>query len=353
MKALARLAMAVIAALLAQSALAGEGGFGMGLRQASWVDATRGIKAAMGFAGADTRRLDVMVWYPAAVSGEDAVADAPVAPGGPWPLVIYSHGTNGHAGNAMHIVRDLVRHGYVVAAPDYPLSSSRAFTRIRMTDTSDVINQVKDVHFLIDRLLADPVLAPAIRPEAIGITGHSLGGVTSYFATYGASVREPRVKAVAMIAPGDPVQTALANGMGMWGMQHAAVSVPALFLTAEKDIFARTTGRPWAAYERVEGPKAQVLIRRGAHVWFHDGDEQPAGNRNPDCLFFDRNMPGVAMPGCEERVRLIGAARQQALTRTALRAFFDGYLKGDARAVARLRGMGRKDRDVEVRFEEK
>ena len=347
-------AFALVAAALAMPAQAGQTSFGIGLRQESWTDSTRGIKKTMGFEGSDTRRLDVMVWYPTATPNDAITTDAPLAKGGPWPLVIYSHGTNGRPDNALHIVKDLVRRGYVVAAPNYPLSSSTAFTHITATDTSDVINQVKDIPFVIDHLLADHFLAPAIKPQAIGITGHSLGGVTSYFAIYGAGLRDPRVKAAALIAPGDPVQTALANGMGMWGTQHAAVSVPVMFLTAEKDVFARTTGRPYAAFARVEGPKYHVMVKRGAHVWFHDGyDAAPADHKNPDCLWFEKYIPGMVMPGCEERVPLIGAARQQELSRAALHDFFDGYLKQDAKALGRLKAMGRITKDVDVRWDEK
>ena len=146
----------------------------------------------------------------------------------------------------------------------------------------------------------------------------------------------------------------LANGMGMWGTQHAAVSVPVMFLTAEKDVFARTTGRPYAAFARVEGPKYQVMVKRGAHVWFHDGyDAAPADHKNPDCLWFEKYIPGMVMPGCEERVPLIGAARQQELSRAALHDFFDGYLKQDAKALGRLKAMGRITKDVDVRWDEK
>lgn len=324
---------------------------GIGLRLASWTDDTRGIRQSRGFAGAATRRLDVMVWYPAEGAGDDVAAAAPLAAGQRRPLVLYSHGTNGRPDNALHLVLDLVRRGYVVAAPSYPMSSLTAFTGIAATDTDDVAEQVRDIAFVIDRLLADPVFGAAIDPDAIGITGHSLGGVTSYFAVYGGGLRDDRVRAVAMIAPGDPVQTALTGGMGLWGTRHVEADVPALFLTAEKDVFARTTGRPYAAYERVEGPKFQVMIRGGTHVWFHDGDDQPPDHRNPDCLWFDAFMPGHAMPGCEERVPLIGAARQQAITRVALGDFFDGYLKGDGEAVVRLKTMALSDRDVEIRFE--
>ena len=341
----------MVSALLALPTSAAEAGFGVGQRQVTWIDETRGIKKTSDFAGAATRRLDVIIWYPTKDRAGAPVPDAPIAPGGPWPLVIYSHGTNGRPDNAMHIVNDLVHHGYIVAAPTYPLSSPVAFTQNRLTDPSDVINQVKDIPFMINRLLADPVIGSSINPNEIGITGHSLGAVTSYFSVYGASVREPRVKAMAMIAGGDPVQAALSSDMGMQGTQHAEVSVPALFLTGEKDIFNRITGRPYAAFARVEGPKYQVMISRGVHTWFRDGEDQPAGNKNPDCLFFERYLPNRRMPGCEERVPLIDPRHQQAITRNALRSFFDGYLKHNEAALSRLKGLGHQDRAVSVRFE--
>lgn len=330
-----RLALAMIFAALAVAAQAADGSYEVGLKQASFVDESRPVKATSGFAGAPVRRIDVMIWYPAAKAGNDA----PLAAGGPWPLVIYSHGTNGYPNNAMHLVDELVRHGYVVAAPAYPLSSTATYTHIKMTDISDVINQTRDIHFIIDQLLTDPFFGRAIDSRRIGTTGHSLGAVTSYFTSFGVQTRDPRIRATALMGAGDPVQTALSGNMGLWGTQHAAVSVPVLFLSAEKDVFARTTGHPHAAWSRLDAPKYEVLVRGGVHVWFRDNSDQPPGNKNPDCLFFERNMPGTTMPGCEEsaRVPLIGPARQQEITRAAVRDFFDAYLKQDAAALARLR----------------
>lgn len=302
----------------------------------SYVDAKRGIKASQGFAGSETRRIDLKVWYPA------DNAD------GPHPLIIYSHGTFGFASNAMHFVKTLVDAGYVVAAPNYPLTSRNAHTKVKFADITDVHNQVKDISFIIDSLLADPELGPMIDAEKIGTTGHSLGAVTSYFATYAMTKRDPRIKALVPIAGGDPVQTALDNGMGMGGSRHAEVSVPVLFLSADRDVFARMTGRPHTAYSRVEGPKYELLIKNGVHVWFRDGTDQPEGNKNPDCIFFETNMPGMNVPGCDERVPLIGPERQQEITRMALVTFFDAYLKGDEAALARLQSMGEGAADFEM-----
>jgi predicted dienelactone hydrolase len=333
---LTRFMLAAMLILSAPAALAQQAA--IDARQVTYVDATRPIKASMGFAGAPTRRIDLRVWLPAEP--------------GPHPLVIYSHGTFGSADNAMHLVEHLVRHGYIVAAPDYPLTSSAAFTKVRFADASDVAQQPRDIKFIITSLLADPMLAPLIDPAKIGITGHSLGAVTSYFAAFGQQTRDPRIAATALIAGGDPVEAALMTDMGLLGTGHAAVRHPVLFLSAEKDVFARITGRPYAAYSRVEGPKTEVMIKGGVHVWFRGKPEVLPEGKNPDCLFFERMMAGLVMPGCETRGGLIDPMRQQAITRDALLDFFDGYLRGDARALKRLRGLGRAYREVGVRFED-
>ena len=188
---------AVLCAALALPAVASD--YVVGSRQMTFIDETRQVKPAPGFAGAATRRLDVIVWYPAE-AGSGGLADTPsLAADGPWPLVIYSHGTFGRADNATHLVADLVRHGYVVAAPNYPLTSSTSYTRVEQAQISDVIEQTRDLRLIIDRLLADSFFGPAIDKAKIGTTGHSLGGVTSYFASFGVQTRDPRIGATAMI----------------------------------------------------------------------------------------------------------------------------------------------------------
>jgi predicted dienelactone hydrolase len=347
---LTRLLLTALLALIVPAALAKDAAMAIGARQVTFIDESRPIKASMGFAGAATRRLDVRIWYPA----DSQVKADPnlVAKGGPYPLIIYSHGTFGSADNAMHLVEHLVAHGYIVAAPDYPLTSSAAFTHVRFADISDVAQQTRDVKFIIDRLLADPTFGPAIDAGKIGSTGHSLGAVTSYFSSFGMQTRDSRIAATALIAGGDPVESALMQDMGLLGTGHAAVRVPTLFLSAEKDVFARITGRPYASYSRVEGPKTEVMIKGGVHVWFRGVPEVLPDGKNPDCLFFERMMPTLVMPGCAERGGLIDPARQQAITRAAVLSFFDGYLRGDARALARLRGLGRAFREVGVKFED-
>jgi predicted dienelactone hydrolase len=309
---------------------------GLGLHQASYVDETRAIKKSGVFPGSDTRRIDVTIWYPAMADGDDAKWEND----GPFPLIVYSHGTFGFPENATHLTEYLARHGYVVAAINFPLSSRSAFTQKKAPDTSDVGEQIRDISFVIDSLLADSFFAGQIDPDRIGTTGHSLGAITSYFASFGKETRDPRIKATAPIAAGDPIMAASGGLLGVGKTTLSTVSVPVLFFSAEKDVFARMTGAPLIAYSRLGPPRYELIVRRGNHVWFRDGDDQPADNKNPDCFFFEKWTPGMVVPGCEERVALIGPARQQEITRAAMLAFFDAYLKEDKAALERLHGLG-------------
>jgi len=342
-----RLATAVLAILawLGSTAQASEPAFAIGAIEKSFTDVTRKIKASSGFAGAAQRRLDVMVWYPS-TTVKDGSGRPAIAGGGPWPLVIYSHGTYSRPDSAMHLVRELVARGYVVAAPNYPLTSSTAFTKVSRADITDVVEQTRDIRFLIDSLLADPFLKSAIDPARIGTTGISLGAVTSYFSSFGLQTRDPRIKATAPIAAADPVQSALSSSVGMEGTAHAPVSVPTLFVSADQDVFARTTGRPHAAFARIEGPKYEVMIKGGVHLWFGDGAAQDPGGKNPDCLFFERALPGRTMAGCGTPVPLIAPDREKEITRLAVADFFDAYLKRDAAALARLRSIDQRYAEV-------
>lgn len=333
-----RSALIFFLTLSGQAAMAGQQDYGVAQRTVTYVDGKRPIKAHGSFPGTPDRRLDLIVWYPAQQGASGKGAATP-ARDGPWPLVLYAHGTMGYADNATHIVRELVRHGYVVAAPNFPLTSPKSFAKIASPDLSDVVNQTKDLSFIIDRLVADPFFGPLIDSKKIGSMGHSLGAVTNYFSAFGSKTLEPRISAFALLGAGDPVQAALSNDMGFMGSWIAPVHVPVLFLSAEKDVFARLTGGAHAAYYRVPAPKYEIFINKGVHVWFRDATDQPADNKNPDCLFFERSAPDMKVPGCEERVPLIGPAIQQEITRTAIRAFFDAYLKNVASGRSRLLGI--------------
>ena len=337
-------------ALAFTPAAAGMAAGDVGLARETFVDSSRPTRASPPFAGAPDRRLDTWIWYPAAGGGGGApAADAPRADG-PWPLVVYSHGTGGRPDDATHLSEHLAHNGYVVAAPAFPLTSRAAHTRLPAADVTDAGSQPGDVSFVIDALLAHPRFGRLIAAGRIGATGISLGGITTYFLSFGLPTRDARIRASAPIAAGDPPYAALSFGLGFEGVAPAPLGTPALLLAGDADVFEAQTGGPAAAYARLPPPKRQVMIRGAPHVWFGDRHHVPPGGVNPDCIWFEENT-GARPPQCAGRRALIDPARQKEITRYALLAFFDTYLKDDAAGLERLDAIGRTFGEVALRRE--
>src|SRR6185369_2678714 len=75
----------------------------------------------------ETRVLDTDIWYPAPPGsapvdgGLDGVVDAPVDPsGGPYPVVMFSHGSCGHPNQSSFLWPLVASYGFVVVAPPHP-----------------------------------------------------------------------------------------------------------------------------------------------------------------------------------------------------------------------------------------
>src|SRR5262245_34754190 len=103
--------------------LAAPGPRAVGVRTFAFVDGGRPTPPNGSFPGAPTRTLTTEVWYPATAPGRDTALDMA---GAPYPLVVHSHGfLDGRTGEA-YLAQHLASRGYVVAAPDYPLSNGGA-----------------------------------------------------------------------------------------------------------------------------------------------------------------------------------------------------------------------------------
>jgi fermentation-respiration switch protein FrsA (DUF1100 family) len=174
------------------------GTYAVGLHQENWVDSSRPTQANKTAPALPQRTLPAIVLYPAKGSpGPDQVKDgAPVA--GRFPLVLFSHGVTGKGTDYVATLRLIASAGYVVVAPTYPLSNRDAPGGASI---ADVPAQVKDVPFLLDKVLAENkgpgYLHDLIDPDGIALAGHSLGAITSLGAGYTSCCAAKRVKAVA------------------------------------------------------------------------------------------------------------------------------------------------------------
>jgi len=232
------------------------------------------------------RTLDVDIWYPSdARQVRDkpksefdllvTTAESPLAyasPGvsrdGPFPLVVFSHGSGGIRFQSWFLTEFLASHGYVVAAPDH--AGNTALDGLFGTTTPFAVsarNRPLDVSLVIDRMLqrnGNPHsrFEGTIDPARIAVIGHSFGGFTALAMAAGhADVPpDPRVRAIVPIAPASgPFSDA----------QLESITVPMLLLGGTSDtttpIVANTT-RPW---ERASSkPRYRVDVMRAGHTSF-------------------------------------------------------------------------------------
>lgn len=241
------------------------------------------------------RPLTVDVWYPADAASVSATpfttytflpgvqfdstvahADAALASGGPYPFVVYSHGSGGFRWVATYFTELLASHGFVVASADH--TGDTATDQVAGTDTTpeqNALDRPADAHAEIDALLThaatagDP-LRGAVDPARIGMAGHSFGGFTAITAAAGYQTvpPDPRIKAVLAQAPYTrPIPADV--------LQRD--TVPTMIITGTLDTttpIATDTVRPW---ELIPGrPLFRVDVTGMAHLQFTDVCAYPA-----------------------------------------------------------------------------
>lgn len=299
------LACAVLVALAgcgdrATTGLATGGPYAVGFREYTFVDASRGTPANGAVPAKSTRTLLTRVYYPAEGPLADGeVQDAPpLATDGTFPLVVFSHGL----GAVAEVYRDLLhawaQAGYVVAAPNFPLSNARAEGG---PVAADYVNQPGDVSFVIDRMLdlgaPGGDFAGMIARDRIGTAGQSLGGFTTLGVAFNTCCLDPRIRAAIPMSAAAPEFP---------GTYFTGIFTPLLAVHGDADDTV-PYAKGLAYYAQANRPKAFVTVVGGDHV-----------------------VPFVAGPNNPET----------APVRASTLAFLDLYLKDRSDARARLDAVG-------------
>jgi dienelactone hydrolase len=288
------------------------GTYAVGRVEQTFVDDSRPTKAKQGFEGAPNRTLHTTIYYPArGKAGESVTPDAtPDRKRGPYPMILYSHGNNSFGTEYEPLLRQWASAGYVVAAPDYPLSNQNGPGD---ADPSDVENQPADARFVIDRALASSskrsgALSHLVDAKRIAASGHSLGAITTYRLVYQACCRDRRVTAAATMSgvAGDVPE------------YFTGISTPLLAEHGDADGTIRYQAGA-DAFAKASPPKFFLTLVGGGHTPPYRGgpDAQPTTVAHVTLDFFDRylkndrgaleqlrqdaNQPGVAT--LQEQVR--------------------------------------------------
>ncbi len=95
----------------------------VGVTTRTFIDTTRPTPANGTAAAQTSRTLVTEIWYPTSATGISPIRDAPLAPGGPYPLVLFVHGSSSGRTVSTFLTIALAQAGYVVAAADFPLTA--------------------------------------------------------------------------------------------------------------------------------------------------------------------------------------------------------------------------------------
>jgi predicted dienelactone hydrolase len=226
--------------------------FAVGIRTLTFVDRSRTVHYPGRPAG--PRTLVTVIRYPAV--GPPSAVDRPGAPpartAGPFPLVIFGHGFAVTPGPYAALLQAWARAGYVVAAPIFPLGNQHAPGG---PNESDIVNQPRDMSFVISRMLAlnagrHGLFAGLIAPHEVGVSGQSDGGVTALAVAYDRYYLDRRVRA-AVIMSGAELPS-------VPGWSFPSPSPPLLATQGTAD----TTNRPVNTYRFFDmAPRPKFLLQ--------------------------------------------------------------------------------------------
>lgn len=239
--------------------------------------------------------------------------------GGPYPLVILSHGAGGNVESGSYLAEHLASHGYVVLSLEHVYSNtrqvksymSRAGGNLKLMeavhrttkDAREVLGRPRDVSFAIDRAIewdrSHPTLAGRIDTGRIGVMGHSFGAYTTLAVCGAQPIRdylEPVVPPGRGLA-GDLGDRRVSFGLAMSPQSpgttffgpdsYRSVRCPLLLLTGSKDVQKRYDAATLPAATRRE---AFALLPPGQKyfVWLENADHMAFGDDARSLLLHSR-----------------------------------------------------------------
>jgi len=312
--------------------LARLGSRAVGVTTLEFVDASR----------AD-RRLEVDLWYPAAgatggvpVTYEGSLTAEPPAPptrftrpgiavrdavrsAGPFPLVVISHGYDNESVLFSWLTENLASKGYVVAAirhRDPPIIDRARFPEA-------VRNRPQDVAFAATALQRSLGEGQLVDPARTALVGYSMGGY-GVLSVAGAARNDAwgvaGLKALVALAPAGA-------GFAGWGDDGlAAITVPMLFISGDRDLTVDYRSGARAFFDQATGSNRYLLTFRG-------GGHRIGLGPAPDAMrtrLWDLDWFEDTVWSAE---RIVG------INLHFITAFLDRYVKDDASRTAYLDGL--------------
>lgn len=173
--------------------------------------------------------------------------DATTATDGPFPLVMFSHGSTAFRLQSSRLVHHLASWGMVVSSTDHP---SRALINM-LAPPEDARPSTEDVFAMRELVLADETFGPIIDESRVGMSGHSAGGGTT----------------LAVASAGD-IAGYVSYASGAFS-DEPLPDVPSLFMAGEIDTIVEP-GRTADAFIAAPAPSWYLEFADSGHLAFSD-----------------------------------------------------------------------------------
>jgi dienelactone hydrolase len=230
----------------------------------------------------------------------ETVVRCPATPG-PHPLIVFAHGFALTPATYQHLLDAWAKAGYVVAAPVFPLTTANAPGG---PHEADIVNQPRDMSFVITRLLAANarargVLAGRIDPSQIRVAGHSDGGVTALAVAYDRRFRDARVRAAVILSG------AAISGMGPFSSRGP----PLLAVQGTADTI-NAPGTTVAYFRLARRPKFLLWLLGASHRPPYTAQQPQLGIvEGATVAFLDHYLRGSPLRAFDEAARRSGLTR--------------------------------------------
>ena len=149
--------------------------------------------------GCIVRSMPLYIYYPAAGSPGGVVNNAaPIRKGGPFPLVIFGNGYLESVGSYSVILDFWASRGYIVAAPQFPLSQTDS---VGGPWEADILNQPSDMSAAVTYMVNQDHARSSeffglVNTQEIAATGQSDGADAALAVGYNSCCTDTRIKAV-------------------------------------------------------------------------------------------------------------------------------------------------------------
>lgn len=259
-----------------------------------------------------------------------------ISPDGPYPLIVYSHGSGGQRFVHSNYTETLASHGHIVVSADHTGNTLiESFVGAAGDAAGSAAARPGDIDSLLDAALGTDqdtelsrALASSLSDDPVVITGHSLGGFTSYASIAGLETEtvvipaDERLGAVIALAP-------FATQDVLPDEALTRVAVPQLIIVGSDDKTTPIDPNVERLWELTAGsPTYRVELEAGEHLTFTDLCDYvtflPELGTVPE--FIVTELDNRTVDACAPEDMPI--ARAQALTNTFalrfLREFYDG-----------------------------